>query len=44
MSDIDVAFPAWWDAHNRRSTGEVALEKNSGESLRLTQALRGQGS
>jgi len=44
MSDLDVAFPAWREAQNGRSTGEVALEKNGGESLRLTQALRCPGS
>ena len=75
MSDLDVAFPAWWEAQNSwsgvdfrkqigfslgvvtsmdsipqwkaqngRSTAEVPLEKNQGESLRLTQALRCPGS
>ena len=39
ISDLDVAFPVWWEAQNRLSTGEVALERNGGESLRLTQAL-----
>jgi len=70
MSDLDVAFPTWWEAQKRRSgvdlrkhigsslgvvtlmnssprwesqngrsTCELALEKDGGESLRLTQAL-----
>jgi hypothetical protein len=33
MSDLDVAFPAWCEAQNRRSTGEAALEKNGSEVL-----------
>jgi len=33
-----------WEAQNGRSTGEVTIEKNGGESLRLTQALRCPGS
>jgi len=26
MGDLDVVIPAWWEAQNGRSTGEVALE------------------
>ena len=33
-----------WEAHNARSTGEVTLKKNGGESLRSTQALHCPGS